>query len=98
MAKRAGAQTGSRAVMEIQAGLKRLSRGFRLLTRELVEEAASAGRGRRRKASPGRRVHGRYIGLIRNLPPRAKAQVRAVRARRGVEAAIKMARELRRTR
>src|SRR5262245_55153713 len=98
MAKRAGAQSRSKAVMEIQAGLKRLSRGFRLLTRELVEEAANSGRGRRRKASPGRRVHGRYIGLIRNLPPRAKAQVRAVRARRGVDAAIKMARELRRSR
>ena len=98
MAKRAGAQSRSRAVLEIQAGLKRLSRGFRLLTRELVEEASNAGRGRRRKASPGRRVHGRYIGLIRNLPPRAKAQVRAVRARRGVDAAIRMARELRRSR
>jgi|SRR5262249_12738220 len=86
----------SRGVKEIQAGLKRVSRGFRLLTRELMEEAANSTGGQRRKPSPGRRVHGRYIGLIRNLPTKAKAEVRAVRARRGVAAAIRKALEMRR--
>jgi hypothetical protein len=62
MRKRAGAPARSKAVKEIQAGLKRLSRGFRL------------------------------------LPGRQKAKVRAMRARRGVEAAIRMAREMRRDR
>lgn len=98
MSQRASALSRSKAVLEIHAGLRRVSRGFRLLTRELMEEAARSAGGNRRKASPGRRVHGRYIGLIRNLSPRAKAQVRAVRARRGVEAAIKKALEMRRTR
>jgi len=83
---------------EIQAGLRRLMRGFRILTREIASEAARAGKGRRGRISPGRRVHGRYIGLIRNLSPRLKAKVRAVRAKRGVDAAIKMAKEMRRTR
>ncbi|HEV8374727.1 MAG TPA: hypothetical protein VGR38_00675 [Candidatus Polarisedimenticolia bacterium] len=98
MRKSAGAQSGSKAVREIQAGLKRLSRGFRLLTRELVEEASRHGGARRKKVSPGRKIHGRYIGLIRNLPGRQKAKVRALRARRGVQAAIRMAREMRRDR
>ena len=98
MPQRAGALSRSKAVLEIHAGLRRVSRGFRLLTRELMEEASRSVGGRRRKASPGRRVHGRYIGLIRNLSPRAKAQVRAVRAQRGVAAAIKKALEMRRTR
>jgi len=98
MRQRAGVQSRSKAVREIQAGLKRLSRGFRLLTREVLEEAARPGNGRGRRISPGRRIHGRYIGLIRNLPVRQKAKVRALRARRGVEAAIKMARVMRRSR
>jgi len=98
MPQRAGASSRSKGVKEIQAGLRRLSRGFRLLTKELLEEAARSSGGRRKKASPGRRIHGRYIGLIRNLPVRAKARVRAVRSRRGVAAAIKMAREMRRSR
>ena len=96
MPQRASAQ--SKGVKEIQAGLKRVSRGFRLLTRELMAEAADSSGSHRHKPSPGRRVHGRYIGLIRNLPRKAKAEVRAVRARRGVTAAIKKALEMRRPR
>jgi hypothetical protein len=98
MPQRAGALTRSKGVLEIHAGLRRVSRGFRLLTRELIQEATNSSAVRRRKASPGRRVHGRYIGLIRNLPERDKAQIRAIRARRGVEAAIKKALEMRRHR
>jgi hypothetical protein len=98
MSQRASALSQSKAVKEIHAGLRRVSHGFRLLTRELMEEAAHSSTGQKRKASPGRRIHGRYIGLIRNLPTRAKAEVRAVRARRGVEAAIKKALEMRRSR
>lgn len=88
----------SKAVKEVHAGLSHLTRGLRMLAREVVLEASRAGKVRKTKASPGRRRHGRYIGLIRNLPQRKKAQVRAVRAEKGVEAAIKMAMEMRRTR
>lgn len=88
----------SRAVKEVQAGLNRLSRGLRMLAREIIREAGRAGKMRSGRVSPGRRRHGRYIGLIRNLPARKKAQVRALRAKRGVDAAIKMALELRRER
>jgi hypothetical protein len=87
----------SRAVKEVQTGLNQLTRGLRMLAREIVREAGRAGRVRRAPVSPGRQLHGRYIGLIRNLPVRQKAQVRAVRAKKGVEAAIKMALDLRRS-
>jgi len=88
----------SRAVKEVQTGLNQLTRGLRMLAREIMKEAGRAGRVGRTRVSPGRRLHGRYIGLIRNLPARKKAQVRAVRAKKGVEAAIKMAVDMRRSR
>ena len=88
----------SRAVKEVQTGLNQLTRGLRMLAREIMKEAGRAGRVGRTRVSPGRRLHGRYIGLIRNLPTRQKAQVRAVRAKKGVEAAIKMAVDMRRSR
>jgi hypothetical protein len=50
------------------------------------------------KLSPGRRkalqLQGRYLGYVRQLKPRAKAQVRAIRASKGVRAAIAKARKL----
>jgi len=58
------------------------------------------------KASPRRKLklsraranalqlHGRYLGYMRQLKSRAKAEVRALRAKKGVTAAIKRARKL----
>lgn len=40
------------------------------------------------------KLQGSYLGYMRQLKARQKAQVRAVRERRGVEAAIKLARRL----
>ncbi len=58
-----------------------------------------AGRPRRRlRLSPARlkalRLHGKYLGYLRHLKSRAKAEVRALRAKKGVKAAIKRARKL----
>jgi hypothetical protein len=91
-----GTPTRSKAIHEIQSGFQQLTRGLRMLTREAIREAAKASAPRRRRVSRGRRIHGRYIGLIRNLPPRMKAKVRSIRARKGVDAAIRLAKELRR--
>jgi hypothetical protein len=47
-------------------------------------------------SAPRRRtlkLHGRYLGYIRQLKPRQRAEVRAVREKKGVEAAIKRARK-----
>jgi hypothetical protein len=40
------------------------------------------------------RLHGRYLGYMRQLKSRAKAEVRAPRAKKGVRAAIARARRL----
>jgi hypothetical protein len=81
------------ALKEIQAGLRMITWGLRRLATEARWNTAP--RVRPGKVSPGRRIQGKYIGLIRNLPAKQKAKVRAVRAKQGVEAAIKMAREMR---
>jgi hypothetical protein len=40
------------------------------------------------------RLHGRYLGYMRQLKPKAKAEVKALREKKGVEAAIAKARRL----
>jgi hypothetical protein len=52
----------------------------------------------RRKPSPKRlaalKLQGRYMGYVRNLGPRQKARVKALRAAKGVDAAISLAKNL----
>ncbi len=50
---------------------------------------------RRRKVTTALRLQGRYMGLIRTLPKRKKAKVMAIRASKGVNEAIRAARQLR---
>jgi len=60
--------------------------------------AAATPAGHKLKLSPARRqslrLQGQYIGYLRNLKPKQKAQVKALRARRGVEPAIRLAKRL----
>jgi len=57
-----------------------------------------AARRPRRKPSPKRlaalKLQGRYMGYIRNLGPRQKARVKALRATKGIDAAISLAKQL----
>jgi len=52
----------------------------------------------RRKPSPKRlaalKLQGRYMGYVRNLGPRQKARVKALRAAKGIDAAIGLAKQL----
>ena len=54
--------------------------------------------GRKLRLSPERRralkVHGQYLGYVRQLKPRQKAQVKAAKAKGGYRAAIAMAKKL----
>ncbi len=84
-----------KAVAEVRNGLRTLTRGLQHLTREILKEAESAAQGPRRLPSPGRRIQGQYIGLIRNMAAVDRAKVHAIHAKKGVEAAITMARKLR---
>jgi hypothetical protein len=94
--------TVARAVRtEVAGELRRLEKQVGKLTDRLKDlsvvasRTGSAAEARpKRPVSPGRRLHGRYIGLLRHLPKRAQAQVRSVRRRKGVDAAIKAAERL----
>jgi len=60
--------------------------------------SATAVRHRRQALSPSRlralRTHGKYMGFLRHLKPRQKAEVKALRAKKGVKVAIARARSL----
>lgn len=96
MPRRSGARR-ARAMRDIEMGLKMLNSGLRRLARDVTSMRMSGnGRGvvRRRPVTRALRLQGRYMGLIRTLPLRLKVQVKAIRARQGVEQAIRKARSL----
>lgn len=92
----------TKQLSNISRSLRDLERGFRSLAPLL---AALNGSPPRTAASrpplklTARRLselklQGSYLGYMRQLKTRQKAQVRALREKRGVEAAIKLARRL----
>jgi hypothetical protein len=96
MSARRQNRTNTEAIREIEAGLKSLSKGLRRLAGGAASLAAANGKAApRRRISAALRLQGRYMGLIRTLPGRKKARVMAIRASKGVEHAIRLARELR---
>jgi hypothetical protein len=60
--------------------------------------AANGGRRPRPRLSPQRRaalkLQGQYMGYLRNLKPRQKSQVKALRQSKGISPAIALARRL----
>ena len=99
---------GSRSQVEKQARviLKSLGAIAEALAR-LVAVAKAAEGAKRPTASRGRRklqlsptrlaalkLQGSYMGYLRNLNPRQKAQVKALRGKKGVRAAIAMAKKM----
>ena len=87
----------------IRATLKRAGRDLRRLG-PLVRAAEQAARRsiekppRKLRLSPARRrslkLQGSYMGYMRQLKPRQKARVKAVKEKKGFPAAIAVAREL----
>ncbi len=59
-------------------------------------QAAGAAPKKRRPMSPKARralkLHGSYLGYVRQLKPKQRVQIRAIREKRGVQAAIAEAR------
>jgi hypothetical protein len=84
--------------------LRRLERQLRGLVPALTSEAkATAVRGataarRRLRLSPARRralkLQGSYLGYMRQLKPVQKARVKAMKAKKGMRAAIAAARKM----
>ena len=83
-----------RSLRALELSLARLAAQVRDINRN---NAATKPR-RKLKLLPARlkalRLHGRYLGYMRQLKSRAKAEVRALRAKKGVRAAIARARKL----
>jgi len=94
MPKATHAPGSSRAIQEIETGLRSLSRGLKLLVKE-IGPTTNGHAVRRRPVTPALRLQGRYMGLIRMLPKIKKSRVMSIRASKGVEAAIRMAKSLR---
>lgn len=77
------------------------SGGVRAVAEASRRVTSAAGRVRRRRLSPKvralRRQQGEYMGLVRRLKPAEKSRVRALREKKGLAAAIRAARTLRRS-
>jgi hypothetical protein len=92
-------------VQDIGATLKRLEGQLRALvpalakeTKASVTQAVAKPARRKLRLSPERRralkLQGSYLGYMRQLKPTQKAKVKAVKAKKGMRAAIAMARRL----
>jgi hypothetical protein len=89
-------------VEEIRAKLEALTdAGFGLIARaESLRSRASGKRGRKKasaRAVAAWKAQGRYMAAVRRLPKAARAKVRAVRASKGVAAAVAAARRIAKT-
>jgi len=84
-----------RSLLSIVRALERLAPALEAAGRR---PAAESRRGRKLKLSPERRaslkLQGQYMGQLRNLKPRQKSRVKALRAKRGVQSAIRLAMRL----
>ena len=95
-----------RQVQAVGATLRRLERQLRGVVTSLARESRRAvaraavkpTRRRKPRLSPARRralkLQGRYLGYMRQLKPAVKARVKAVKAKKGMHAAIAMARKM----
>jgi hypothetical protein len=88
-----------RSLSTAGAALGRLAPLLERLARERVAAAPGTAPSRAPlRLSPERRralkLQGQYIGHLRNLRPRQKAQVKALRETKGIAAAIGLARKL----
>jgi hypothetical protein len=84
-----------RALESIVGALGRLGPALKASERS---QGQSAPRRPRRKPSRQRlaalKLQGRYMGHIRNLGPKQKARVKALRESKGIDAAIRLAQQL----
>ncbi len=86
-----------RSLRALEQSLARLAAQVSDISRN--DSATLKGKpSRKLKLTPARlkalRLHGRYLGYVRQLKPRQRAQVKSIREKKGVKAAIKRARKL----
>ena len=88
-----------RAFADIATLADALSDRVRVAERGAGRAVKASGKPRRKltitpKRRAQRKLHGSYIGHLRHLKPAQKLRVKTVKARRGYEAAIRLARRL----
>src|SRR5690349_21105624 len=87
----------SRSLRVLDRSLARLAESIRTVPDHQQHGAGTISR-HPKKMSASRlralRTHGRYMGFLRHLRPRQKAEVKALREKKGVTAAISRARKL----
>lgn len=91
-----------RSLASIGVALERLAPALEQLVAAPAPRAGAAKGAaapvKRTKMSASRlaalKLHGQYIGYMRNLKPRQKTQVQALRQSKGVEAAIALGKKL----
>lgn len=94
-------RSGSRDVLAIRRSLATIGRALGRLASALdaaLHPSGNPGRSRKLELTPTRRaalrLQGQYMGYLRSLKPRQKARVKALRAAKGVRAAISAAKRL----
>ncbi|HEX4825387.1 MAG TPA: hypothetical protein VFV19_13875 [Candidatus Polarisedimenticolaceae bacterium] len=88
-----------RAFADLERQLARLTKRARQAARSAARSAKPGARNRRTlRLTPKRRaqlkLQGAYMGYMRPLKPAQKARVKAVKEKRGFEAAIRVAKRL----
>ena len=96
--------TLARELRTIRTSFRQLSASFSRIAPALVKQATAPwhsenGTGRRKprlstKQLAALKLQGRYMGTLRGLKPRQRAQVKRVRAAKGTRAAIAAARRM----
>lgn len=78
--------------------LREVSRAVAKLAAALKRTRPPSPKGRKLKLTPKRlaalKLQGAYIGHMRHLKPRQKAEVKAIKEKRGMEAAVGLAKRL----
>lgn len=100
---RPGRRVSAQEIQVVRSSLAKIERAVTRLAARLREAEAHArssnGAGRRKpRLSPQRRqalkLQGRYMGFMRQLGPRQKARVKALKAQKGYTPAIALAKRL----
>jgi hypothetical protein len=101
---RNGTKRTAKSIQLIQESLVGLAKGVGGLLRLVNGQAAAAAPGERRAVKRTltlsievralRKLQGTYMGYLRNLKPRQKTRVKALREAKGYPAAVKLARRL----
>ena len=87
-----------RAFADIESTLRRLDKRVRQIDRRSSIAAKPTGSRRAVTLTPKRRaqlkLQGAYMGFMRQLKPAQKAKIKALKAKKGFEAAIRQARRI----